>query len=152
MPSRPGSQLRNRRAAAAHPGSTNRHCLEVGLRARSLRPLGYHLLMKVVTFLIAAILLTTISAQADQGRPNVVILFTDDQGTLDANCYGSTDLQTPNIDELAATGVRFTQAYAHTVCCPARAAAHRTASATWRRQPLDAGRYERRRRDQHGAG
>ena len=55
-------------------------------------------------------------------KPNVVILFTDDQGTLDANCYGSKDLQTPNIDKLAETGVRFTQAYAHTVCCPARAA------------------------------
>ena len=55
-------------------------------------------------------------------RPNVVILFTDDQGTIDANCYGSSDLKTPNIDRLAATGVRFTQAYAHTVCCPARAA------------------------------
>jgi len=55
-------------------------------------------------------------------NPNVVILFTDDQGTLDANCYGSTDLKTPNIDKLAATGVRFTQAYSHTVCCPARAA------------------------------
>mgnify|MGYP003324331377 FL=1 len=55
-------------------------------------------------------------------KPNVVILFTDDQGTVDANCYGSTDLITPNIDKLAATGVRFTQAYAHTVCCPARAA------------------------------
>jgi arylsulfatase A len=55
-------------------------------------------------------------------KPNVVILFTDDQGTLDANCYGSKDLLTPTIDKLAATGVRFTQAYAHTVCCPARAA------------------------------
>ncbi len=55
-------------------------------------------------------------------RPNVVIFLTDDQGTLDANCYGSTDLQTPHMDKLAASGVRFTQAYAHTVCCPARAA------------------------------
>jgi arylsulfatase A len=55
-------------------------------------------------------------------RPNVVILLTDDQGTLDANCYGSKDLITPHIDKLAATGIRFTQAYAHTVCCPARAA------------------------------
>ena len=54
--------------------------------------------------------------------PNVVILFTDDQGTIDANCYGSKDLITPNIDNLAETGVLFTQAYAHTVCCPARAA------------------------------
>ena len=64
-----------------------------------------------------------ISLNLLQGRPpNVVILFTDDQGTIDANCYGSKDLITPNIDRLATTGVLFTQAYAHTVCCPARAA------------------------------
>ncbi len=62
------------------------------------------------------------SCLAGEQRPNVVVLLTDDQGTLDANCYGSTDLVTPNIDRLAATGVRFTQAYSHTVCCPARAA------------------------------
>ena len=59
---------------------------------------------------------------AQAKHPNVVILFTDDHGTLDANCYGSTDLITPNIDRLAKEGVRFTQAYAHKVCCPARAA------------------------------
>ena len=61
-------------------------------------------------------------AARDTDRPNVVILFTDDQGTLDVNSYGSTDLQTPNLDQLARTGIRFTQAYAHKVCCPARAA------------------------------
>ena len=54
-------------------------------------------------------------------KPNVVIFFTDDQGTLDAHCFGSNDLYTPAIDGLAEQGVRFTQAYAHTVCCPARA-------------------------------
>ncbi len=59
---------------------------------------------------------------ARDGRPNVLILFTDDQGTLDVNCYGATDLHTPHMDKLAETGVRFTQAYAHTVCCPSRAA------------------------------
>ncbi len=59
---------------------------------------------------------------AAESRPNVIILFTDDHGTLDANCYGSTDLITPNIDKLAATGIRFTQAYAHNFCCPSRAA------------------------------
>jgi len=75
------------------------------------------------TILITIALFTIAeSAQAERSRPNVVIFFTDDQGTLDAGCYGATDLHTPNIDKLATTGVRFTQAYAHTVCCPARAA------------------------------
>ncbi len=54
-------------------------------------------------------------------KPNVVIFYTDDQGTLDAHCYGSKDLYTPVMDKLAKTGTRFTQAYAHTVCCPSRA-------------------------------
>lgn len=59
---------------------------------------------------------------AKDPQPNVLILFTDDQGTLDLNCYGATDLETPHMDSLAESGVRFTQAYAHTVCCPSRAA------------------------------
>ena len=71
---------------------------------------------------IILLCLLALGSIAPAAQPNVVILFTDDQGTLDANCYGSTDLITPNIDKLAATGVRFTRAYAHTVCCPARAA------------------------------
>ncbi len=54
-------------------------------------------------------------------RPNVLLIYTDDQGTLDTNAYGSTDLHTPHMDRLAKEGVRFTQAYAHTVCCPSRA-------------------------------
>ncbi len=71
------------------------------------------------TFL--ASLLGAMAAPAQARKPNVVIFLTDDQGTLDANCFGSTDLYTPNIDALAARGTRFTQAYAHTVCCPSRA-------------------------------
>ena len=55
-------------------------------------------------------------------RPNVLILYMDDQGTLDAGCYGIKDIATPNIDKLSKEGILFTQAYAHTVCCPARAA------------------------------
>lgn len=55
-------------------------------------------------------------------KPNIVIIYTDDQGTLDAGCFGANDLYTPNIDRLSKTGIRFTQAYAHTVCCPSRAA------------------------------
>ncbi len=64
---------------------------------------------------------TGTSNTANNRKPNVIIFLTDDQGTLDANCYGSKDLYTPAMDELAETGVRFTQFYAHQVCCPARA-------------------------------
>jgi len=53
--------------------------------------------------------------------PNVLFFLTDDQGTLDVNCYGAKDLYTPNMDSLAYSGARFTQAYAHIVCCPSRA-------------------------------
>jgi len=80
------------------------------------------LVSAAVTLLRADPLSAKTDGVGGKRKPNVVILFTDDQGTLDANCYGSTDLITPNIDRLAATGVSFTQAYAHTVCCPARAA------------------------------
>ncbi len=56
-------------------------------------------------------------------RLNVILIFTDDQGTLDLNCYGSGDLRTPNLDALARRGVRFTQFYAGSaVCSPSRAA------------------------------
>lgn len=75
-----------------------------------------------ISHLIIAIFTLTSLASIAADKPNVLILFTDDQGTLDVNCYGATDLHTPNIDKLAETGVRFTQAYAHTVCCPSRAA------------------------------
>ena len=75
--------------------------------------------MRILSLLAIVCSICTTS-QAEK-KPNVVIFFTDDQGTLDANCYGSKDLHTPAMDHLAATGVRFTQAYSHTVCCPARA-------------------------------
>ncbi len=44
-------------------------------------------------------------------KPNVIILFSDDQGTIDLNCFGARDLYTPRLDGLAARGVRFTQFY-----------------------------------------
>ncbi|MDA0765925.1 MAG: sulfatase-like hydrolase/transferase [Verrucomicrobia bacterium] len=74
----------------------------------------------LAAFLLAFAWITPAGAAPDR-PPNVVIFLTDDQGTLDANCYGSKDLHTPTIDKLAETGVRFTQAYAHYVCCPTRA-------------------------------
>ncbi|MCH8194059.1 MAG: sulfatase, partial [Planctomycetes bacterium] len=56
-------------------------------------------------------------------RPNVVLILVDDLGWMDLGCQGSTFYETPNIDRLAAQGMRFTNAYAAcAVCSPTRAA------------------------------
>ena len=61
-------------------------------------------------------------AATGKRKPNVIVIFADDQGTLDANCYGAKDLYTPNMDALAARGVRFTQFYVGApVSSPSRA-------------------------------
>ena len=52
-------------------------------------------------------------------KPNVIVIYSDDQGSVDANCYGSKDLTTPTLDKLAATGVRFTQMYSPSAICSA---------------------------------
>ena len=54
-------------------------------------------------------------------RPNVVVILADDMGFSDLGCFGS-EIHTPNIDSLAADGVRFTQFYNMARCCPSRAA------------------------------
>ena len=57
-----------------------------------------------------------------EAKPNVVLILTDDQGSIDLNCYGANDLKTPNLDKLAKQGVRFTQFYVGSaVCSPSRA-------------------------------
>ncbi len=54
------------------------------------------------------------------GRPNVLLILADDMGFSDAGCYGG-DIRTPNLDALAANGVRFTQHYSTGRCWPSRA-------------------------------
>ncbi len=53
-------------------------------------------------------------------RPNIVLILADDMGYSDIGCYGS-EIRTPNIDRLAARGMRFSQAYNCARCCPTRA-------------------------------
>jgi arylsulfatase A-like enzyme len=54
-------------------------------------------------------------------KPNIVIILADDLGYGDLGCYGATKIHTPNVDRLAAEGVRFTQGYApSSTCTPSR--------------------------------
>lgn len=66
-------------------------------------------------------LLLAAGAVARTPRPNVIIIYTDDQGTLDLGSFGAPDLRTPNMDSLSARGVRFTQFYAAPVSSASRA-------------------------------
>jgi arylsulfatase A-like enzyme len=67
--------------------------------------------------LFAASLLSTPSAAADSsgGRPNVILIVTDDHGYADVGVHGCTDVPTPNLDALANSGIRCSDGY---VCCP----------------------------------
>ncbi|MBM4018081.1 MAG: sulfatase [Planctomycetes bacterium] len=66
---------------------------------------------------------TASAAEAAPRLPNIVIVYTDDQGYQDLGCFGSPDIRTPNIDRLAAQGVRFSDFYvAQAVCSASRTA------------------------------
>ena len=72
---------------------------------------------------VASIGLGVVPASAAADRPpNVILILADDLGWADLNCYGNRAYQTPNLDRLAAGGMRFTDAYAaSSVCSPTRA-------------------------------
>ena len=73
-------------------------------------------------------------ARRPRAQPNIVFILADDLGYADVGCYGRPELKTPNIDQLARSGVRFTQGYANSAVC----------SAT--RTALISGRYQYRLR------
>ena len=66
---------------------------------------------RLVLPVVACVLLPLISVVAKE-RPNVVLFLVDDLGWMDLGCQGSRYYRTPHIDRLAASGIRFTNAYA----------------------------------------
>lgn len=74
-------------------------------------------LKKILLLSIAAVLVHWVAAAE---RPNIVVILVDDMGWSDLGCYGS-EIPTPNLDAMAAGGVRFTQFYNTARCCPTRA-------------------------------
>ena len=62
-------------------------------------------------------LLGRIAQGSTTRKPNIVLIFTDDQGYQDLGCYGSPDIRTPHIDRLATEGLRFTDFYVAASVC-----------------------------------
>lgn len=73
--------------------------------------------MKVVISLLA-LFLTSLGSGAD--RPNILLIMADDLGIEGLSCYGSESYKTPNLDRLAAGGIRFSHAYSQPLCTPTR--------------------------------
>ena len=82
--------------------------------------------MKTTSIVGAVLLANSLSGMAmaaESRKPNVIIVFTDDQGYQDLGVFGSPNIKTPNIDQMAGEGMRFTAFYsAASVCTPSRAA------------------------------
>ena len=66
-------------------------------------------------------ILAVIAVYSAERKPNIIVILADDVGYSDIGCYGG-EIQTPNLDKLAAHGLRFTQFYNTARCCPTRAA------------------------------
>src|SRR5437868_12887467 len=73
------------------------------------------------TVLLALTCLPLVAAEPTSKRPNIVVILVDDMGFSDIGCYGG-EISTPNLDKLAANGVRFTQFHNTARCCPTRTA------------------------------
>ena len=76
---------------------------------------------KTLCFLIACCLVAVAAGAHAAEKPNIVFILADDQGYSDLGCYGG-EIATPNLDRLAAGGLRFTQFYNTTRCWPTRGA------------------------------
>lgn len=95
------------------------------LRTPLADPLPYSRVNSRVYSLVYSllILLTLWVRHGHAAPPNIILIFTDDQGYQDLGCFGSPLIKTPNLDRMAAEGMKFTDFYsANSVCSPSRAA------------------------------
>ena len=102
--------------------------------------------MKTYPALLAPALLTAVGAQAkqvknnradDTRRPNVIIIYADDLGYGDLQCYGAKNVETPNVNRLASQGIRFTNAHAVAATSTPSRYSLLTGEYAWRRPDTD---------------
>ena len=108
------------------PAKGFRLCRRVLQDLRCVRPSARTMKTHVPTQVLAAALMLSLGltlfsqAAPAEKRPNIVVIVADDMGFSDAGCYGG-EIPTPNLDRLAAGGLRFTQFYNTARCWPSRA-------------------------------
>ncbi|MCX2479857.1 sulfatase-like hydrolase/transferase [Pedobacter sp. MC2016-15] len=99
----------------------------LGLTRETLSRVRKQNVKKLLILTILSLIFWSASVHAQQirsakGKPNVIVIYSDDQGSLDMNIYGAKDLSTPNLDRLARNGTRFSNFHsASPVCSPSRA-------------------------------
>jgi Sulfatase len=96
------------------------HRASLGGRAHSSLT-GSNTLMRIAALSLLALATCSSPVCAAEAKPNIVFILADDLGYGDLGCYGQTKIRTPNLDRMAAEGMRFTNFYAgSTVCAPSR--------------------------------
>lgn len=76
----------------------------------------------LIILIVCSIFLASCAKKSEPQKNNFIIFFTDDQGYNDVGCFGSPNIKTPHLDEMAKQGIKFTNFYAQPLCGPSRAA------------------------------
>lgn len=85
-------------------------------------PTQLRTLAKTLTTLLLCLTHLQSAMAATEPQPNIILIFTDDQGYQDLGCFGSPNIKTPHLDQMAAEGLKLTNFYAQAVCGVSRAA------------------------------
>jgi arylsulfatase A len=84
-----------------------------------LPPRGAALILAAMMFLLSGGAADCAEEAASRSAPNIVLIFTDDQGYQDVGCFGAPKIKTPNLDRMAAEGMKFTDFYVGSPVCSA---------------------------------
>ena len=94
-------------------------------KRKSHNQMNYHFLRRTLRLILTAGMCVSMgaplmAAEKPAAKPNILFIMLDDLGKEWVSCYGAEDIQTPNIDALAAGGMRFDNAYSMPSCTPSR--------------------------------
>ncbi|HTE26311.1 sulfatase family protein [Flavitalea sp.] len=98
------------------------------------RKIPYALKKHCLVMMLAGVAMTAALPAIAQRKPNIVLVYTDDLGYGDLSCYGAKNINTPNIDRIAKSGTRFTNAHATSATCTPSRFSLLTGTYAWRKK------------------